>query len=81
MYLCRSIISVGGKLRWPLMGVHQSLAGQVGSDPVVVVVVVVVFIFFVFGTSPETSMGMVFSRYLPTYIYEMAYDFLYWVFM
>ena len=55
------MISVGGKLRWPLMGVHQSLAGQVGHcfGVVVVVVVVVVVFIFLFWNPPETSIGMV----------------------
>ena len=57
VYLCGSIISVGGKLRWPLMGVHQSLAGQVGSDPVDPSLL---FSFFLFLETPKTtSMGMV----------------------
>lgn len=57
------------------MGVHQSLAGQVGSDPVVVVVV---FIFFVLEPPPKHPWEryIYIYRNLPTYIYEMAYDFL-----
>ena len=81
------MISVGGKLRWPLMGVHQSLAGQVGHcfGVVVVVVVVVVVFIFLFWNPPETSIGMVYI-YIYPHTYEMAYDFLYdlffksWVF-